>query len=104
MTYVKLNDSLVQRLNDGSYLAITDPAYQAWLTAGHTPIDCSAGQPVPVLPSRQLPMLDYRMARFGEDLLNALVTKGVLAVTDLPAAVQSLLTQRQALRSQITSE
>lgn len=104
MTYAKYSDSLVQRLNDGAYFDPADATYQAWLAAGHTPIDATAGQPVPLLPSRQIAALDARMVRFAEDLLAALIAKGAVALADLPAATQQLISQRQALRAQIPNE
>lgn len=44
---------------------------------------------------------DTYMARVCEDLVDTLVAKGVIALTDLPAAVQSKLAERKTLRGQL---
>ena len=43
------------------------------------------------------------MGRISEDLINTLVTKGVLALTDLPQAAQTKLAARQTQRAKLTS-
>ena len=42
---------------------------------------------------------DLRMARVAEDLLAALVTKGILAESDLPAPAQQVVQERRDTRS-----
>lgn len=110
MTYAKYSDTLALRVNDYRWLRPNEPAldadwqaYQAWLAAGNVPLDGTLGAPSPV-PSQQLAALDPRMARIGEDIITLLIAKGVMAMTDLPAVVQSLISQRQTLRGKIAHE
>jgi hypothetical protein len=46
---------------------------------------------------------DQELARVTEDLIGVLVKKGVILFTDLPAAVQAKLLDREALRSRLQS-
>lgn len=46
---------------------------------------------------------DFRLIRVIEDLIDALVRKNVLCVTDLPQAVQEKLVERRSLRDNINS-
>jgi hypothetical protein len=50
----------------------------------------------------QLEATDAAFIRVTEDLITALVAKGTIALTDLPAASQAKLSSRQALRKQIS--
>ncbi len=49
----------------------------------------------------QISQTDKEMARVGEDLLNVLINKGVIALTDLPQTAQNKLSQRAVLRSKL---
>ena len=44
---------------------------------------------------------DKDMIRIAEDLVDALVSKGVIAITDLPLSAQEKFTNRKAKRSAI---
>jgi hypothetical protein len=44
---------------------------------------------------------DQELARVTEDLIGLLVKKGLILFTDLPAAVQTKLLDREALRSRL---
>jgi hypothetical protein len=48
----------------------------------------------------RLSSIDAHMARVTEDLIDVLVTRGVLMFTDLPAGAQRKLLERQRLRQQ----
>lgn len=48
-----------------------------------------------------LAMTDSYMARITEDLMSLLVSKGVVALTDLPLAVQVKLNERKTLRKKL---
>jgi hypothetical protein len=50
---------------------------------------------------RDLAATDADMARVGEDLLSALVSKGVIAETDLPQAARDKIAERRTLRSKL---
>lgn len=51
----------------------------------------------------QLAALDEMAPRLGEDMVAALVTKGSLAVTDLPTAQQERLALKASLRAQLAA-
>ena len=51
----------------------------------------------------QLAALDMFLPRGTEDVIAALVAKGTIALTDLPAVQQSRLAQKQALRAQLAA-
>jgi hypothetical protein len=51
--------------------------------------------------ARDLAMTDKGLARAVEDILDALISKGALAWSDLPASVKSKIDNRKALRAKI---
>jgi hypothetical protein len=55
-------------------------------------------QPTPL---QQLEATDWQMARAAEDLINALITKGVIAENDLPQVVLDKIAYRQQLRDEL---
>lgn len=50
----------------------------------------------------QIAETDKRMARSVEDLIDTLINKSAIAITDLPPETQAILAERKQLRSQIT--
>jgi len=44
---------------------------------------------------------DKHMPRVTEDLINALISNGILLLSDLPADTQAKLTARTALRNKV---
>jgi hypothetical protein len=50
----------------------------------------------------ELAATDSGMARMAEDIVDALVTKGIIALTDLPQSAQDRINSRAALRAKIT--
>jgi len=44
---------------------------------------------------------DKKMARVAEDVIDILITNGVLTMADLPQSTQSLITGRKAKRAQL---
>ena len=53
------------------------------------------------LASDTLAQTDIPLVRVLEDLIGTLVSKGTIALSDLPAAAQNKLAQRQQLRSEL---
>lgn len=110
MTYAKYRDDLILRVNDNRWINAGDPlcaddlaAYQAWTAAGGVPLDGNAGCPSPV-PSRQIAATDSKMARIGEDIIELLIRKGIIALAELPISTQAMIAERKALRASIASE
>ena len=61
-----------------------------------------APQPTPAeIAVANLAATDKQMARVTEDVIAALVAKGTIALTDLPAEARAKLTQRQNWRAQL---
>lgn len=108
MKYARYRDDLAFRIADQKFIQPDNhptewAEYQAWLAVPNTPVDGNLGHPG--LGAKQsLGLTDYRMARIGEDVMNALISKGVLALTDLPPVAQQLIQERQTLRGRIASE
>lgn len=50
---------------------------------------------------RELSESDKDMARVGEDLLDVLISKGVLALTDLPKKAQETINKRKSKRNDL---
>lgn len=50
---------------------------------------------------RELSESDKDMARVGEDLLDVLISKGVLALTDLPQKAQDAISRRKSKRNEL---
>ena len=55
-------------------------------------------------PKRNLSDLDVGFIRVLEDLIDALIEKGVLRLTDLPEAAQAKLTQRKGMRQRLNND
>ena len=77
-------------------------AYLAWIAAGNTPLPY---EPPPVDLKAQarldLAASDGDMARIAEDLIAALIAKGLIAEADLPQPARSKLDRRAELRSKL---
>lgn len=104
MSEYYIKDGLVYRSHDNAqipaWVGNSDwDAYQAWLAAGNTPQPYE--QPV-VDPKEQakadLANTDKEMARIAEDLINTLISKGIIAAKDLPKAASDKLVERTELR------
>ena len=81
---------------------ITQPTYEALVSAWEVnPAnpDAPALQRAKLI--QQLAQTDAKIPRITEDVLDALITKGVIALTDLPAAAQQQLAQRKQLRAKL---
>ena len=78
------------------------PGYLAWIAAGNTPLPY---EPPPVDAKEQakaeLRESDSDMARIAEDLITALITKGVLAESDIPKSAHDKMAKRSELRSKL---
>ena len=74
---------------------------RAWL-GGHVVTDWYTSEELAKMQARDnLAASDAKMARVGEDLINALVAKGVLAMADLPQAAQDHIANRDEWREEI---
>ena len=75
---------------------------QAWLAEGNTPLPYEA-PPVDLKAAAraELDATDAGMARIAEDLITALISKGVLAESDIPQPARSKLDRRAELRSKL---
>jgi len=72
-------------------VAIDDPALRAFL----------AENVIDALAMREWVMSDLSLARVFEDLVEVLIEKNVIRITDLPAPAQRKLTNRRGLRKEL---
>ena len=81
---------------------VTADVIQAWLAEGNTPLPY---EPPPVDLKAQaqanLAASDGDMARIAEDLIYALIAKGLIAEADLPQPARDKLAKRSELRSKL---
>ena len=81
---------------------VTADCIQAWLAEGNTPLPY---EPPPVdlkaAARAELAATDSEIARIAEDLITALISKGVLAEADLPQSARSKMAKRSELRSKL---
>ena len=73
-------------------------AYQDWLTAGNT---ADVFDPDVDLPMEELLTREFRMSRVSEDLIDVLITKGVIVMADLPQDAQDRIAEKKWLRVQL---
>lgn len=76
--------------------------FAAWITAGNTPLPSDRAADLPAVV--QLAFDDRDMARIGEDLIDALIARGVLAMSDFPQVVQDRIARRKNLRTKLRTE
>ena len=105
--YQKLENDYVLRLKDNVYIPM-DPDNSdfkeviAWLNDGNELRPC---EPPAVDPKEQakaeLSETDSEIARIAEDLITALISKGVLAEADIPQSARSKMAKRSELRSKL---
>lgn len=50
---------------------------------------------------RALAESDKKMARIGEDILDVLISKGVLQMTDLPESARATINERKSRRGKL---
>ena len=103
------SDSIIKIMDGGCDISI--PAdmgnklyveYLAWLAAGNTPLPYEP-QPVDLKAQARLDLAasDGDMARIAEDLIAALIAKGLIAEADLPQSARDKLAKRSELRSKL---
>jgi hypothetical protein len=84
------------------YIPETDAAlwgaYQDWLTAGNTADVFDSDSD---LPMEELLTREFRMSRVSEDLIDVLITKGVIVMADLPQDAQDRIAEKKWLRVQL---
>ncbi|MCC6469203.1 MAG: tryptophan synthase subunit beta like protein [Alphaproteobacteria bacterium] len=88
-----------KRDSSGSIVALTaaaEPGSDEPIAADHPDVIAFLGDGDAA--ASRLAALDTTMARVTEDLIDVLVTRGVLMFTDLPASAQRKLLERQRLR------
>ena len=76
--------------------------YIMWIDRGNTPLPYEP----PIIDSKEqakaeLHESDSDMARIAEDLISALIGKGVIAESDIPQPARSKLARRAELRSKL---
>ena len=64
-------------------------------------LDADAAVAIAKQAAVDLAATDQEMARVGEDLVNVLITKGIIALSDLPQSAQDKIAQRAALRNKL---
>jgi hypothetical protein len=96
---VRLTDALGQTLailTSAGVIESDQPlTWEVIALPAHPPPDARA------LAADTLAQTDIPLVRVLEDLVGALVNKGAIAMSDLPAAAQNKLAQRQQLRSEL---
>jgi len=78
---------------------VTADCIQAWLAKGNTPLPYEP-QPVDLKAQARLDLAasDGYMARIAEDLIAALIAKGLIAEADLPQSAHDKMARRSELR------
>lgn len=103
----QLVDEGVKRLSDGAIIPSDQrnemyAEYLVWLAEGNTPLPYDPPPLDPRAEARaELAATDAGMARIAEDLITALISKGVLAEADLPQSARSKMAKRSELRSKL---
>ena len=96
--------AVVATFSDGhseSHLVTAD-CIQAWLAAGNTPLPYEPPEVDAQAEAKaELRESDSGMARVAEDLIQTLLSKGVIAESDIPAPARSKLDRRAELRSKL---
>lgn len=105
----------VQRTSDGQIIALfAEPAYpsQEFITASHPSIAeflaldnraQNTASPADEALKAVLTASDLRSIRIIDDLVEALLERGVITLTDLPDAARSKLIERKRVRSGLSS-
>ena len=107
MSEYYIKDGLVCRSHDNAripaWVGNSDwDAYQAWLAAGNTPMPCETPALDPKEQARaDLAATDKEMARIAEDLIRTLISKGVIAESDIPESARDKMARRAKLRSRL---
>ena len=96
VVYAEFEDGHVE-----SHLVTAD-CIQAWLDEGNTPLPYEP----PIAEAKEQAKAELResdadMARIAEDLIGALIGKGVIAESDIPQPARSKLARRAELRSKL---
>ena len=98
---------MIRRERDGVMFAacvdsLEDQEFLEWIAAGNTLLPYA---PPAVDPKEQakaeLAATDKDLARVAEDLIGALIGKGVIAESDIPQPARSKLARRAELRSKL---
>lgn len=77
-------------------------SYLRWEGEGNTPLPYEPpAVDLKAAARAELAATDVGMARVAEDLITALISKGVLAESDIPQPVRSKLDRRAELRSKL---
>jgi hypothetical protein len=81
---------------------VTADCIQAWLAKGNTPLPYEPPEVDAQAEAKaELRESDSGMARVAEDLIQTLLSKGVIAESDIPAPARSKLDRRAELRSKL---
>jgi len=110
MNEYKILGSGIKRLSDGAQIPISPgnrdyQEYVAWLRMGNFPdpefTPDEIKQHTIAAKKAEISNTDMGYIRVIEDLIDTLVAKGVIALTDLPSTSRIKDAQRKALRAQL---
>lgn len=79
------------------------PEAREYLPSGHPDVTAFAGQDSPPGERRDLLQSDLEMIRVYEDLIDILISKRIVVLTDFPTAAQEKLVRRKRLRSSLSA-
>lgn len=79
------------------------PEAGEYLPSSHPEVIEFSGQEAPAGERRDLLQSDLEMIRVYEDLIDILISKRIVVLTDFPTAAQEKLVRRKRLRSSLSS-
>ena len=100
----ELESVVCAEFEDGHYEShsIDADIIQAWLAKGNTPLPYEPPEVDARAEARaELAESDSDMARIAEDLIQTLISKGVIAESDIPAPAHDKMARRAKLRSRL---
>ena len=110
MKEYKISGNGIKRISDGAHIPFSSgnrdyQEYVGWLLAGNTPDPEFTAEEIKQhtidAKKAEISNTDAGYIRVAEDLIDALVAKGVIALTDLPSTSRIKDAQRKALRAQL---
>ncbi len=96
----------VRRDESGRLVALyrdQTPDAQEYLPAGHPEVVEFSGEATSALERPDMLHSDLEMIRVYEDLIDILISKRIVVLTDFPTAAQEKLVRRKRLRSSLSS-
>jgi hypothetical protein len=78
------------------------PAHNEFLPDEHAEVLAFVGAPPPAVQRQEFERLDADFVRVLEDIIDTLIIKNVINITDLPAEAQAKLMARKTFRERVT--